>query len=1318
MNAGRRLLSVALVAGCVTAGGLSAPARADDTEVFFYLPPADSSDRPNVLFILDTGQSMGMPADALPDYDPEVSYEDEYGVSTGCDDDKLYFGFSPAADKPEPTHCDKDGLQSVTRDRFVCDVAQAGLDKEGKATTEKLIYYGTALFPSRWGILDRTQEGKWIECGLDSGIHADGSSNYDCSGGPPKSQCYPIDNADGAPWGKRGVKATPVASALSAAPSHTFYTANYIAYQAYLATLTPADGATRMEQLKSAMKNVLGSISGVNVALMRFSAQGADGKQTSGGMVIHHFSPVEDSVDTLIGILDGKICAAADCPNIMAPLGRRPLGETLYEAYRYYAGLSVDFGVGSNIGQSYPYPSVWPSWWDGDADPGRRPTFADIYNSPTKDQVCSSDNYIVLLTDGFTEQDRSSDGGKIGAAGTFPFWDSMIRGQAPSLMANGQCDQATYKMQPDPEDPLNLVPNYAAQIDPKGEDVTVADDAAIPGTPSGAASGSYCVDDLTDYMYSVGVSDVASTPIEKRIKVKTFTIGFDLDRLGEYGVAARSMLVEAAARGGGKYYDAKSQADIEAQMTNAVREILIENSSFTSPSVAVNSFNRTQNLNDLYFSVFKPAWTYRWLGNLKRYKLVPTAGPVCEPGKVCDPNDIWDAKDQDAVEIVQSGKDQGLLRFKESARSYWSDFDDGYFAEKGGAAGELKAPASRTIYSNLTKEFGTLGEELDDLRLPAKLALANQLLFQVDSSSALTGRPPIDDVIDWAYGLNPDGSARLTMGDPLHSKPAVVSYGGTPEKPDVTVFVTTNDGFLHAFNGGLDADGYVGGGERWSFIPRELLFRLERLYLNREVSQREYGLDSPIRTLRYDKNGDGKIVAGDGDRVILYFGMRRGGSHYFAVDVTDRNRPELLWRIGAADDNLSAGSEKYLPGIGQTWSVPTIARVNVKDFSYAGDNPLKWVLVFGGGYNTNHDRIGYLVDGDGARVFDTTGNRIYMVDAISGHKIWRAGPSSGDAGAQLKLAAMNNAIPAEVRVVDMSGDGYADRMYASDLGGQLWRFDIRNGSGALDLVTGGRIAALGNGDDPKPVGSTNSRRFFTAPDPSLITYQGETFVNIAIGSGHREKPVVDDQTHNRAYGIRDFNAFVSLSKEQYEAIEADGLVVRDTVNDVSCDPLSPPDLSKRLDVLMDVTSCNRAPIPAGSPGWKLDLKAAGAWAGEKVLSDAVTFQNIVYLTSYEPGPSVDVCAPPVGVNRLYEVSAATGATKLYWDNPTLPDQGVREPPTELRQGGIAPSVVFVFPQGEAGKRNPDPECLAGLAECGEGAKSRPVRTYWRERGAQ
>src|SRR5512139_2696022 len=84
MSTARKLVSMALVAGMVAAGGLSAPAQADDTEVFFFLPPTDINTRPNVLFILDTGQSMGVveTKSTAPPFDPNTPWEGKEGVNT------------------------------------------------------------------------------------------------------------------------------------------------------------------------------------------------------------------------------------------------------------------------------------------------------------------------------------------------------------------------------------------------------------------------------------------------------------------------------------------------------------------------------------------------------------------------------------------------------------------------------------------------------------------------------------------------------------------------------------------------------------------------------------------------------------------------------------------------------------------------------------------------------------------------------------------------------------------------------------------------------------------------------------------------------------------------------------------------------------------------------------------------------------------------------------------------------------------------------------------------------------------------------------
>ena len=576
--------------------------------------------------------------------------------------------------------------------------------------------------------------------------------------------------------------------------------------------------------------------------------------------------------------------------------------------------------------------------------------------------------------------------------------------------------------------------------------------------------------------------------------VTSYWIGF-----GDDVASGTAFLEKVAQRGGGKYYSAADSAELTEAFSEIISKILEQTTTFTSPTVAVNAFNRTQNLNYLYMSVFKPATSYRWLGNIKKYR-------VTQDGEIRDVND-------------NAAVDPNNGFFENGAQSYWSDMADGADAEMGGAAGELKNPATRKIYSNLTVNSGTLTEDLSELKDTGNLTLANLLLLGVVSNVAVSGRPAVGDLVDWAYGhdvLDENGNndfteARKDMGDPLHSRPATVIYGGPADDPDITLYATTNDGYLQAVNAKT-------GEEIWAFVPRVMLDRIEELYNNEDVTSRVYDLDGAVRVVRLDRDGDGTIEpAGsdidgtDGieenekDKVFLYFGMRRGGSYHFGLDVTVRTAPKLLWILGPSD----------LPGVGQTWSTPTVARVNVNR-TWTSSNPDKMVLVFGGGYDVAQDTVGYVADG--------VGNRIFMVDAITGSLIWRAGPTS-DTGAQLSLDKMTNSIPGDVRVIDLSGDGFADRMYAADMGGRVWRFDIRNGQAAADLASGGVFASLG---DWRPRGQDRrdtNRRFFYAPDVSLMKTGTTNFINVGIGSGHREKPITDVTAVNRFYSLRDFNVF-------------------------------------------------------------------------------------------------------------------------------------------------------------------------------------------------
>jgi type IV pilus assembly protein PilY1 len=1244
MNTHRRLaLSVAAAVLTISASLVAPPAaRADDTEVFFT--PVGSGDQPNILFILDSSSSMaetvpapgGGGAEAKPAWDPAKDWSDsDYGATaTDCDPQKLYWvstGTAPTTCAGLPYIQYRSGDIDDGNNRFVC---KAAYDQLQSASTPGYVTQGSVgQYDNSSAVLNRR---KWIaldapnrptlytECLADNGVHGMTTASLDKR---PRN-----GTTDGYSILATGVDYTKATGAMTT--SATFYTANWILWNSVPNPIVPAT-ITRMEALKAALRAMVSSVNGVRVGLMRFDNNALASR---GGMVVQEITSVDSGRQAIIDTLYTREACnkndPTDCQTLFVPFGNKAIGESLWEAYRYYSGGAVDFGSSSNIDPNIPFPSVDASIVNPDAGPGQK-----IYKAPVSS--CGK-NYIVLLTDGLTSQDNSRD-------------------TAISNLNN-------FKFTPEIE-------NYgkaSAQCD--AEDIKVG--------PTGSA----CVDDLPAYMFRNDLN----TTIAGVQTVKTYTVGFDLDSQGAVGTEARNVLRDAARRGGGSYYDATDQQSLEDAFTDIVREILIDNASFTAPSVAVNAFNRTQNLNDLYMSVFKPALSYRWLGNIKKYRLT-TEG------------DIVDANGKPAV-------DASTGFFAIGTESYWSGIIDGSDAAMGGAASRLTVPADRKIYTNIADvsglltvvDSGTLSTQLSDLKdnAVATITIANKVLYDVTAPATVpAGSPSRDDLIDWTYGVDIQDEvgtagtttdARLDMGDPLHARPATVIYGGTAESPDTTLYTTTNDGMLHAIKGST-------GEELWAFIPTELLPRLEKLYANDGVANRVYGLDGSVKTYRIDTNNDGTIDPSDGDKVYLFFGMRRGGQHIYALDVTNRSAPKLMWRAGAVDatgfGGITTASATYLPGIGQTWSNPVVTRMNI-DRTW-GSNDKKLVVVLGGGYDVTHDSKTTYAD-------DTVGNRVYILDALTGSLIWHAGPAT-DTDAQLPLADMTSAITADVRSFDLTGDGFDDRLYASDLGGRVWRFDISNGETPANLVQGGVFASMGAGDGH----TTVDRKFFYAPDVSLVRYSGRSWLNVAIGSGDRERPVTDKTTTNRFFSFRDYNIFPPIASDKY--------LTDCSTETVPCHQVITADDAR----LVDVTSDLAPTIGSSSAGWYLTLSETG----EKALAESRTFNNAVYFTTYTPREKDGglVCGLSVGVSKLYVVSAVNASPLYNYDTSVDGATSLTDRSKELAQGAIAPEVVFVFPTPDSdtpGVTPPavPPICLVGLESCGAGISNPPVRTYWRQRG--
>ena len=748
---------------------------------------------------------------------------------------------------------------------------------------------------------------------------------------------------------------------------------------------------------------------------------------------------------------------------------------------------------------------------------------------------------------------------------------------------------------------------------------------------NGTETNGRCLDDVAEYLSKV---DISSSTTGDQL-VTTHTIGFDIDL---------PILRTTAEVSGGDYYLAENVETLTTVLTRIVENIVDKGLSFAAPAVAVNTFNRTQNLNDLYISTFIPAGNVHWPGNLKKYTI---AGGV-----------IKDDKNEDAVNAATGF-------FKDTARSIWTPItvNDGSDVLLGGAANRLPDSDDRKVYTNYgTQSDLTAG---NNVITPTSASLFDKADFGLTGAA---GEPSLENLIRWARGQDildddRDGDTtdtRFSMGDPLHSQPAAVVYGGDTANPDVVVFSATNDGYLHAIDGET-------GVELWSFIPKQFLPDLPELMFNGYSTYKHYGIDGDIVPViaDLDKNG---VIDGN-DFVYVIFGLRRGGTKYYALDVTDKDSPKLVWTAN-------------YPEFGQSWSKPVVARV---DLDHPDINDEKAVVIIGEGYDTVHDTAALPSNAD------NVGAGISMLDLMTGERLWRAGRADAD----LILPTLTRAIPSQVRAIDFSGDGFIDRMYAVDVGGQLFRFDVYPGKQPAGLVTGGVIARFG-GEGVALAGATNTRRFYSSPDVSIFTDKklNRRFLAIGVGSGYRAHPL-DTSATDAYYSLRDAAVYTKLDQNAYN------------------------NYSIALDANMKEVSGQVNIVIGGSDrGWKFTLPA-----GQMILSASATFDNSVFFLGFEPDVlSAASCEVGPGNNYLYQVNVANGDPVADNLGTMTAEESDAARTTALQQGGIAPTPAFLFPGAEddctGAACSPPPIGCVGVECFNPGFTNNPVRTLWTQDGIE
>jgi type IV pilus assembly protein PilY1 len=385
------------------------------------------------------------------------------------------------------------------------------------------------------------------------------------------------------------------------------------------------------------------------------------------------------------------------------------------------------------------------------------------------------------------------------------------------------------------------------------------------------------------------------------------------------------------------------------------------------------------------------------------------------------------------------------------------------------------------------------------------------------------------------------------LGAIINSQPLVIPY----EDLRSVIFVGANDGMLHAFDSAT-------GEELWGFIPYELLGRLNGL--------------SQKKVHKYFVDGTPKAYIANSQKIII-FGLGKGGSHYYALDVTNPDDPKFLWKIGPETTGFSE--------LGQAWSTPQIRKVKYETGERA-------VCFIGGGYDENQSK---------RRTDDRWGRAVYAIDVVTGTQIWRWDHE--------KDGNMNFSIPSDISCVDINGDGYIDRLYVGDTGGNLWRFDIKESgpntwSAKMIFDTNTNIIA------------GSKRKIFYRPDVTLE----KGYEMVFFGTGDRERA---DETKviNQIYAIKDRGLDQPISMNNLENVTYG---------------------------VADLKSLE------SKDGWFINLEGN---MGEKVLGSPVVIFGVAYIGTFTPSlRNAD------GIARIYALNYKNGDPILNL-NPSNDQDGIK-----------------------------------------------------------
>ncbi|GAA5446052.1 hypothetical protein Misp06_04260 [Microbulbifer sp. NBRC 101763] len=430
------------------------------------------------------------------------------------------------------------------------------------------------------------------------------------------------------------------------------------------------------------------------------------------------------------------------------------------------------------------------------------------------------------------------------------------------------------------------------------------------------------------------------------------------------------------------------------------------------------------------------------------------------------------------------------------------------------------------------------------------------------------------------------------LGDIVNSTPVYVgapdgkwSYASFPGKSAYSAFIAAhknrtpvvyvgaNDGFLHGFNASVDTVNIPDAGkELIAYSPSILLSTDDNEGLHPLTSQyynhRFYVDGTPTVSDVYISDG-----ASESWQTVLVGGLGAGGKGYYALNVTDpsafteQNAEKIvMWEFSDEDDS----------NLGYTYSRAQIGRMPNGE----------WAAIFGNGYNSATGDAGIFIvyldglDGPGS----TTSKYAYL---------------STGSGSVSDINGMST--PA---IIDTNLDGTVDRIYAGDLHGNLWAFDVSSSNENSWSVEK-------EGGTPKPLfsvaPSTNDQREAITTTPVVArNIKDETGPGLLVAFGTGQYLVDTDTadinpggfyavSDNGKYGLTKSNLIDRTLKEETFG----GIRQRKIVGD---------------EIDWDKTS-----------GWYISLEAGNSLeGGERVIAQPALLGHVIFFNTMIP--SGQVCA--------------------------------------------------------------------------------------------